>query len=100
MKKNNFQRSRPASALTGTPPYAAVMVYKHHLCGVAQHTVTLVAWIWTWTTQACVVLGGHKEEVSGSLKPVNKVRQRIRHINAYNYPHTYIYIYINKEHAN
>jgi hypothetical protein len=89
MEKKNIQRSPPASALAGTLPYLAVMVYKHNLCGVAQHTVTPVVWTWTWTARACVVPGAHNEEVSSPLKPANKVRQRIRHINAYNYPHIY-----------
>jgi hypothetical protein len=89
MEKKNIPRSQTASALAGTLAYPGVMAYKRHLCGVAQHIVTVVAWTWTWTTRACVVPGAHKEEVFGPLKPGNKVRQQIRHVNAYNYPHIY-----------
>ncbi len=89
MEKKNIQRNQATSALAGTLPYLVVMAYKRHLCGVAQHTMTSVAWTWKWTAQTCVVPSAHKEEVFGPLKPGNKVRQQIRHVNAYNYPHIY-----------
>jgi len=42
-------------------------------------------WTWTWTARECVVLGAHKEEVFGPLKPANKYRQRKKHVSACNY---------------
>jgi len=74
MEKKNIQRSRPTRALVGTPLYQTVMVYKRHLCGMAQYIMAPVVWTWTWTARACMVPSAHKEEVSGPLKPANKFR--------------------------
>jgi len=89
MVNKNTQWSWPGCALAGTPMYPATMVYKHHLGGVAMAQYTVIPgvwmWTWTWTARECVVLGAHKEEVFGPLKPANKFRQRKKHVNACNY---------------